>query len=273
MRMSNNNQPNFTDEELITVYIFGILNKQFEIKGIYNYIKDYWLEWFPFLPSYQAFNNRLNRLEDVFPKLLESILKEISSNPDIRQHIGLLDSFPIMLAKSPRCDKAKVGREEGVANKGYCSSKDIYYHGVKIHIFATKAQETLPIPKYIGLTPGGESDLKAVEMSILPLCVNMDIYADKAYFKEVLVRELKEKQNVSLYTPIKKEKGQERLNSADKLFSEAVSRMRQPIESLFNWIQEKTHIQFASKVRSTKGIFIHVFGRLAAAMLILVLGL
>ena len=50
-----------------------------------------------------------------------------------------------------------------------------------------------------------------------------------------------------------------------------VSRLKQPIESLFSWIDEKTGIQRASKVRSYQGLVVHVFGRLAAAMLILAL--
>ncbi len=49
-----------------------------------------------------------------------------------------------------------------------------------------------------------------------------------------------------------------------------VSKVRQPIESLFNWIHEKTNIQKASKVRSYKGLMVHIFGRLAAAMFMLV---
>jgi hypothetical protein len=55
------------------------------------------------------------------------------------------------------------------------------------------------------------------------------------------------------------------LYAADKLFSAAVSKIRQPIESLFNWFIEKVDLQNASKTRSTKGIIVHVFGRLAAA--------
>ncbi len=41
------------------------------------------------------------------------------------------------------------------------------------------------------------------------------------------------------------------------------------VESLFNWIEEKTGIQRASKVRSYNGLLVHVFGRLAAAMWLL----
>jgi len=54
------------------------------------------------------------------------------------------------------------------------------------------------------------------------------------------------------------------------LCSRAVSRIRQPIESLINWIIEKIDIQRASKVRSTKGLLVHVFGRIAAAFIFLI---
>ena len=49
----------------------------------------------------------------------------------------------------------------------------------------------------------------------------------------------------------------------------AVSWVRQPIESLFNWIEEQTKIQQASKIRSSSGLLVYVFGQLAAAMWLL----
>ena len=48
--------------------------------------------------------------------------------------------------------------------------------------------------------------------------------------------------------------------------STAVARVRQPIEALFAWIEEKTGIEYASKVRSYQGLMVHVFGKLAAAL-------
>ena len=51
------------------------------------------------------------------------------------------------------------------------------------------------------------------------------------------------------------------------LFSQAVSKIRQPIESFFNWLNEKTEIQRASKVRTTQGLLMHTFGKLTIAML------
>ncbi|MBE9563064.1 MAG: IS982 family transposase, partial [Proteobacteria bacterium] len=40
---------------------------------------------------------------------------------------------------------------------------------------------------------------------------------------------------------------------------------RQPIEALFAWIEQKSGIESAGKVRSYARLLVHVFGRLAAA--------
>ena len=49
------------------------------------------------------------------------------------------------------------------------------------------------------------------------------------------------------------------------LFSTAVSKVREPTESFFSWLIQKTEIQRAFKVRSAKGLLVHIFGRLTAA--------
>ena len=81
--------------------------------------------------------------------------------------------------------------------------------------------------------------------------------------------------NIEMLTPVKAIKNQpENLKQFDaafnRIFSKAVSAIRQPIESLFNWLITKTDIQRASKVRSSNGLKIHVFGKLAAAFINLI---
>ncbi len=62
-RFTNNKNPKFTDIEAITIYLFALKqHKFFEIKQIYRFAIDYLLSWFPDLPSYKAFNTRLNKL-------------------------------------------------------------------------------------------------------------------------------------------------------------------------------------------------------------------
>jgi hypothetical protein len=55
-------------------------------------------------------------------------------------------------------------------------------------------------------------------------------------------------------------------NVSPRIPRPAVAKVRQPIESFFAWVQEKTQVQLASKVRSEAGLLVHVFGKIAAAL-------
>jgi len=104
---------------------------------------------------------------------------------------------------------------------------------------------------------------------------NRSFYGDKIYLDTEVLKNTACVCNSEILTPVKGVKGQSNTmnqwgKAANDLYSRAVSRVRQPIESLFNWIIEKTDIQRASKVRSAKGLLIHVFGRIAAAFIFLI---
>ncbi len=47
-------------------------------------------------------------------------------------------------------------------------------------------------------------------------------------------------QNLTVLMPVQKQKGQHYLELQDQCPATAVSRIRQPIETLFGWIEEKT---------------------------------
>lgn len=264
-RFSNNNKPKFTDVEIITIYIFGTLKKIREIKDIYRFMKTYYADWFPNLPSYEKYNYRLNQIGSVFSYLCEHIINDFPVNNLIRNML-LIDSMPIIMANQKRSNKAKVANY--FANKGHCASKGIYYYGAKLHVLGIKRKSTLPLPEYLLLTPATDHDLTVLE-AVSPYLYNKRIFADKAYIKETLDMILKN-QNVTLYTPVKKEKGQKHLDLFQKLYSSSVSSIRQPIEAFFNWIEDKTGIQKASKVRSFKGLLTHVYGKLSAALFLMV---
>ena len=102
---------------------------------------------------------------------------------------------------------------------------------------------------------------------------NLRIFADKAYDFETLRAPLRP-QNCEVITPQKvkpkESKWEQKQNLAYRnILQKAVSTVRQPIESFFNWMNEKTNIQNASKVRSTKGLWVHTFGKMAAALLLM----
>lgn len=59
-RFSNNPNPEFTDKELLSIYLFySYYQRYFSIKEIHTFAKKYLLSWFPKLPFYQIFCIRL----------------------------------------------------------------------------------------------------------------------------------------------------------------------------------------------------------------------
>ena len=266
-RFSNNtNKPDFTDEELLTLYIFCITEEQrFKVKSIYDFAKKHLQSWFPKLPSYKAFDRRLNRLASVFPHLTASLITD-ADRIGIRLDVSLIDSMPIITCSGKRAGKVAPQ----LTDKGYCSTKKLHYFGAKLHGMAFHRRGKLPMPEFFKLSKASEHDLTAMHHILVQL-IDRKIYADKAYSKKELNEFLQKENGTFIYTPIKLIKGEAEnirqfKHAADKQFSSAVSKVRQPIESLFNWLIEKTEIQRASKVRSRQGLIVHVFGKIAAAI-------
>ena len=109
-RQSNNFRLQFSDEECITVYLWGISQRRFEKKTIYKYSKSHLLEWFPKLPSYRTFSDLLNKLVPAFQFLAEHWLNVIGA--DVHKHMEyIVDSCPVIFAKDPRSEYAKVAGE------------------------------------------------------------------------------------------------------------------------------------------------------------------
>ena len=263
----NQAEPTFSDCELLTTYLFAVGDQQrFQVKQIHRYIEEHWLDWFPALPSYQSYNARLNRLVATFPVLLQRLICELAASQSFCQWVSLTDSMPIKTCSNRR--KAKVALS--LCNKGYNAVKKCHYYGVKLHHIAFWNPGTLPVPEYLFLTPASVHDLTA-QQTILESFEQRVIVGDKAFASRKLNRSIRQNQG-ELLTPIVYQDDiqralRSRTQRVDELYSAVISSVRQPIESFFNWLIEKTDIQRASKVRSQKGLLVHIFGKMAAAFL------
>ncbi len=142
----SNFKPRFTDQELVTVYLFGHLNGLLQKKAIYRFTRNYWADWFPALPSYQAFCYRLNNLESSFQIISRDLLKALTAGR-ASEVDHLVDSFPVMLAKGSFARRARVARE--LAAVGYCAAKRMHFHGVRLHLLAQRRSGHLPVPTEI----------------------------------------------------------------------------------------------------------------------------
>jgi IS5 family transposase len=172
-----------------------------------------------------------------------------------------------MLARGTRANRARIAPE--LANTGFCATKQQHYRGVKLHFIAVRRVRHLPLPGKIHLSAASRHDLQALREMSPRLPVDCGLFADKAYFHHETRQNCKERGwfLVASYKRHRHESERDVLT----LYNRFVSAIRQLLESLFGWIIQKTDLQNASRVRSTQGLKLHCYGKLAVACLLLTL--
>ena len=151
----------------------------------------------------------------------------------------------------------------------------MYYFGLKLHTVAFRRKGTIPFPEMIILSSAEENDLTVLKREAADKLTHRNIFADKIYSDFSFWGNKQQEQEVTMLTPVKAIKGEDNIitqreKAGRDLFSTAVSKVRQPIESFFNWLNEKTNIQRAMKVRSTSGLLVHTMGKIAIAFIYLI---
>lgn len=115
-RYSNNSKPLFSDQEILTIYLFdGSEQRYTRIKGIHSFAKEYLLDWFPGLVSYQTIVYRPNRMVGAVQELLKHLVKSYKP-ADCDENLVIVDSMPIMTC----CGRNRQGRvARDIADKGF----------------------------------------------------------------------------------------------------------------------------------------------------------
>ncbi len=265
-RLSNNCFPFFTDAELLTCAIFSELMGHHTKKDGYKYMCRHYRSWFPKLPKYEVYNRKLNKFHDAFAYIFKQLR---ASYVCCREAKGQIDTAPIVVCHAQHSANAKAAQP--FVSKGYCAAKKMYYVGAKLQIIAQNRNQALPIPIDYHLETASKHDLQIAKQTIRSAPVeNMDIYADKAYIDNEFQMELFENHHINVITPHKKKKGQSRLTLFQQAFNTIHASARQPIDTLFGWIHDKTKIQNASKVRSVEGLFYFINIKMVAALIMLI---
>ena len=268
-RLTNNCRPQFSDQEMMTVYIWGTMQGMRDVKAIYAYTSMHLKDWFPALPSYQAYSRRFGDLCMAFARLVECFV-------DDREHDGydldalIIDSLPIWLARMSRSGHAKVARE--ICAKAYNASRDEWYYGVKLHAVVQNRYKRLPALQVALVSAANSHDLPNAKQAMERLGEwKGALYGDKAYVDAQWTQTLRDSNHLHLATPHRRTRGEIDPFPGGNAAESFISSIRQKVEVFFNWLNATTGIQCASKVRSLKGLLSHVFGKLAAALASLLL--
>jgi IS5 family transposase len=135
-----------------------------------------------------------------------------------------------------------------------------------LQVIAARRIRQLPLPEKIHLSRASQHDLAALREVSPSLPAGCALFADKAYFHAATAAACNQ-QGWFLLASHKRHR-HEPEKDVPTFYNRFVSAMRQPLESLFNWLIQKTDLQNASRVRSSQGLKVHCYGKLAVACLL-----
>ena len=86
-----------------------------------------------------TFHYRLNRMAGAVTEL-SSLLLGMFKPSDCQEDTVIVDSMPIITC----CGRSRTGKvARDIADKGYCSTKNLYYHGLKLHMVGYRSHGRL----------------------------------------------------------------------------------------------------------------------------------
>lgn len=159
-----------SDAEILTTSFLAATNYGGHLNAARLHMLDY--GFVPAMISESRFNRRLHRLAPLLEQLFFQIgaqLKAIAGADDY-----VLDSFPVPACDNIRIIKARLLKGKHWRGK-WCSMRR-YFYGVKVQVLTLRG-----LPVEFCITPGSQSDVKALHKLPLAVPPESTIYADSAY--------------------------------------------------------------------------------------------
>lgn len=143
----------------------------------------------------------MNILSEAFKTLFETMIQSFSPK-DCDSLISIVDSMPIVTCKRKKRE-GKVAAE--IISKGYCSTKNMYYYGMKLHMVGQCKERTIPFPEMTALTPDSGNNLTLFKSECMPYLYGKIVLADKIYSDFSFFNE---SNPIKILTPHKEIKGE-----------------------------------------------------------------
>ncbi len=190
-------------------------------------------KYIPNMLSKSRLCRRLHGIPEEFwmrlPFVLPGIDQEINSVKEF-----IIDSFPVAV-----CDNIRIRDRHlllGEEYRGKCVSKRRYFLGVKVHVLMTPCYHSI---EWI-LTPGRESDVRALHRFNLPLPEGSVVYADAAY-TDYEEEELLESQDIHLYSQRRSNSKRPRPGWLDFLITTSRKKIETGFSMLTNLFPKSIH--------------------------------
>lgn len=224
-RRSNNDQPVFTDAEVITIALMQGCLGCATLKQTHRFIAQNHRAAFPRLCSYPRFLARLHALKELVGRLVVAAL----SQHRMPARVYIVDSKPIPLCKPVRHGRVRLLRDEGA----YFGKNSVgWYFGFKIHVLMHKNGGILNVL----LTSASVSDKDIDIVTLLASGVEGGLLLGDLGYRSKPLRQALREVNAGLLTPADVEE-------PHRLF---LRQKRERIETTFSHLWDK----FIDRVRS-----------------------
>jgi hypothetical protein len=190
-RHSNNDEPAFTDAEVITIALMQGCFGCATLKKTYLLIAYNHADAFPKLCSYQRFIARLHALQPIVGRLVVEAAKQQS----LPTRFYILDTKPIPMCKPVRHGRVRLLRDDGA----YFGKNSVgWYFGFKLHVLIHKNGTIL----HVLLTSASVSDKDRNIVCLLAAGQKEGLaLGDEGYRSKPLRHLLKKETGVGLLTP------------------------------------------------------------------------
>ena len=258
-RQSNNDDPEFTDAELITIILVGHLAGATSQRSWHRHVRKNYIDLFPKLCSRTRFARREAKLHNLvcfFQQNLCSLLAASSSRELI------VDSFPIELCNIQRLKSSSQPFQYDGADIGYCAAKKQHYYGFKGHLVT----DPRGVPIFLCLTSASKSDLHSLEFVVeemlkLGIIKEDTVYiGDKGYVGQEFQDHVNQTYGVRL---LSMEREYKKTLYGPSPLNEFIQKIRKIIETSINLFSVELNAG-RTKRRTIKGLITSLITKLAA---------
>ncbi len=257
-RTSPNNEPKFTDSEVITIAIVGELAGAKSRNGWHEQVRKNHRELFPDLCDRSRYERRVKRLTRAMEQIRQHLL--FLMNVDLSR-LRVVDSFPVSVCHLRRVN-ASTQPFDYYASFGYCAAKKEHFYGFKVHLIT----DTNGIPVGYLLSAGHVHDSKGLAFLLqdmaqldkfLPHLIS--IFGDKGYVGKDYALKLYQWFGVEMLA-LSREYDKDLPLSA---YNELVGKARKIIESTIS-VFSRTFNAESTLARSVSGFITNLVAKITA---------
>lgn len=185
--------------------------------------------FFPKMPEQSRFNRRSKLLASLIERIQFELLKRLEAD-DLK--VRVIDTTPLPIVKLSRRNQSKIVKKNDL-RIGYCSSQKYYYLGLKLSLSVNLDG----VPISIDFHPANRHDLKTLINDASKL-EGLVLVGDKGYLGKKSKEELKQKYQIALITPYRRNQRNKNTKAEKRLLKQ-----RKTIERTINQLKDQFNLE------------------------------